>query len=156
MMNGVQQYILSVVSTALICSIFMATVKNGAGGEVLRLLCGLFLGIAILLPISRLEIESLFEIPESIQSEGQTAMRAGEKMASNARKDIISARLQAYILDKASALNGNVEVEVVLGKDSLPEKAVITGDLTPYARTQMKTLLETELGIPKERQQWIG
>jgi len=50
-----------------------------------------------------------------------------------------------------------LDVEVELGDcEPVPASVRITGPASPYARTQLQKRITDELGIPKERQQWIG
>lgn len=82
----------------------------------------------------------------------------GTKLADDARREIIKAEAEAYILDKAGSYGLQLEVCVTLREDDIPvpESVCIAGAVSPYARTRLEILIENELGIPKERQLWTG
>ena len=67
---------------------------------------------------------------------------------------IISEEAASYILDKADALGLQLEVQVELDAELLPCGVRLQGAASPYARSQLSGQIETELGIPKERQVW--
>ena len=80
-----------------------------------------------------------------MEAEEETALKAG-----------IAERTEAYISDKAAALGGTVRarVETRTGADGvpLPWSAELEGDYTE----ELAQWMETELGIPRERQDWHG
>ena len=71
---------------------------------------------------------------------------------------LIKQKTQAYILDKAHSFGCNPDVEVTLGDgpSPVPESVRITGEVPFSVRKDLEKLLEQELGISKENQQWIG
>ena len=40
--------------------------------------------------------------------------------------------------------------------DHLPESALLSGQATRQQKQAMESILESDLGIPKEKQQWNG
>ena len=45
--------------------------------------------------------------------------------------------------------------EVVWGVDWTDNAPNLCGDISPYARTQLKNIIRNDLGIPEENQEWI-
>lgn len=154
-MDGLRQYIISVVTAALICGIVSAIVTGGAAKELVRLLCGVFLALTVIQPITRVEVGQLLEAFSDAQ-EGDAVAAMGENLARETMADIIKAETEAYILDKAAKLNAELRVEVTIGEDSLPISVKLDGSASPYARQQLESILETDLGITKENQLWTG
>ena len=70
----------------------------------------------------------------------------------------IKQELEAYILDKAAALDLKIRVNVKLDDHPLPgpESVVIEGTVPPYQKQVLEDILQSELGISKENQQWIS
>ena len=59
-------------------------------------------------------------------------------------------------MDKAAQLGLSVQVQLTLTADYLPESALLTGQATRQQKQAMESILESDLGIPKEKQQWNG
>lgn len=155
-MDGLRHYVISVVAAALICSIAITAAQKGTGGELVRLLSGVLLTVTLLRPITQLNLDILAQLPVTRYSEAEAISASGEKMAAEARMDIIKAQSEAYILDKASSLNAQVQVEVTISEDGLPAEAHLKGKVSPYVRQQLETILESDMGITKENQVWSG
>lgn len=122
------------------------------------MLCGLVLAVIVLHPISGLQMEDLaFDLLPSA-GEGERMADRGEKITRQAMADIIKSRTEAYILDKAAALEGSLTVKVTLSEDDIPVPVGVTlsGNLSPYARSQLTNVIEKDLGISKENQLWTG
>ncbi len=157
-MEGLRQYILSVTAASLICGVASGLVRGAGAKELIRLLCGLILALAAVRPLTKVELSQIPNSFSAYREEGAAAADAGEKDSREALAALIKAETEAYILDKAAALNAAITVEVTLtdGELPLPAAAVLEGSVTAYARQQLETILQEDLGIPKERQQWTG
>lgn len=155
-MDSLRQYVVSVVCAALIFSLLSGLTSKGHTKDLVRFLCGLFLTITVIQPISRLDINSLIEFSVPYTMEAEEAALTGEIMAGNTVTDIIKAESEAYILDKAKQLHAELEINVTLSDEQIPVSAEINGQISPYAREKMETILETDLGITKENQIWTG
>lgn len=86
---------------------------------------------------------------EASQAAGQAEAETKRQMTA-----IISEEAATYILDKADALGLQLEVQVELDGNLLPWGVSLQGAASPYARSRLSSQIETELGIPKERQVW--
>ena len=157
-MESLRQYILSVICVALICGILSGIVPDGSKKNVFRLLCGIILAFTVLRPLTRLKIEDLTEFLTFDTYEASEAAAAGKAQAEKAMADIIKSRCESYILDKAAELHAAIQVEIRVssGQPPLPVEATIRGTASPYARRQIESIIEKDLGIPKEDLQWIG
>lgn len=157
-MDSLRQYVISVTAAALICGMITGMTKKGPAGELIRLVSGLILAFAVLHPISGLNLEALsFDLLPSM-GEGESIAAQGEKITREAMEDIIKSRTEAYILDKAAALDIPLTVEVLLGEEDVPVPVgvILSGAVSPYARSQLTNVIEKDLGIPKEKQLWTG
>ncbi len=132
--------------------------SKSATGTLIRMVCGLFLTIAAIKPVCGFHFEDISIFMQSFDTAAQAASAEGQQMANRTRAEFIKAEAEAYILDKASSYGLQLEVQVTLAEDNpqLPQFVRLTGDASPYARSQLQISIANELGIPKERQIWIG
>ena len=153
------RYILSVVTAAMIvcicCSIFH---EKSLMGALTRMIGGLFLAIVMLSPVAHWDYDVVTTFAQSFEIAGADAAREGSNLAADAMSAIIKEEISAYILDKAESLHAELTVEVMLssGESPVPESVRIKGNVSPYAKAQLQRIMEKDLGIPKERQIWIG
>lgn len=156
-MDTIREYLLSLITAAVIVSVVMALVnKKQANGAMIKLLCGLFLTFTLLSPLVKVQFLELQDFYTGIFANGNVIVAEGKKMAQQSTGEIIKEDLEAYILDKASKLQLDVEVCLVLS-DALypvPETVTITGEISPYSKKVMREFLLEEIGIPEEKQIW--
>lgn len=148
------RYVLSLIAAALAGGILTGLLPGGSCGRALKLLCGVFLLAAVLRPVGKLELPDVGAWLENLDREAEAAARAGEDSIEAQRRQVISDRLEAYILDKAAGLGLEAAVELTLDENGLPDSAALTGTWTQTQREQMERILEEDLGVPKERQRW--
>lgn len=157
-MEAVREYLLSVTAAAVICGMLRSvTGEKGTCAGITKLICGLFLAFTVIRPIAEVEIEDFAMLTADISGEAREAVSMGEDYTRQAISAIIKSETEAYILDKAQAYDAKLQVEVTVSADDtpVPDSVRITGGLSPYARTQLQSIIENELGIPKENQRWI-
>lgn len=157
-MDAFREYAVSIIATTLICSAVSSLLHNSAAKEIVRTVIGIILTISITAPLWKLE----FSIPEifgtMVLDKAYEASSAGENLSREAQRAIIKKETEAYIQDKAAGLHAEITAEVILnhGDPPIPEKAVISGRISPYAKQQLQEILQTQLGIPKESLEWTG
>lgn len=144
-----------------IAAMFVSIIRNLSDcrdslGTLIRIICGLFLAFVLIEPVSNLDFSRLEVISQSYAPEADKVVAYGASLASDMRREYIKAEAEAYILDKARMHSCDIQVQVTVGEDFLPESSVANGYLTENVRQDLERCLETELGIPKERQKWIG
>lgn len=157
-MEALGQYILSVTAIALLCGVVSGIVRSGGAKEVIRLLCGLILAFAVIRPLAHVNLKDLEEGSFPFAQEAEAMAAGGEEMARQALAEGIKAECEAYILDKAAAMDAAPQVEITLSQDEppIPVAAAIRGSVSPQVQSQLATILETDLGIAKENQLWTG
>lgn len=156
-MDALRQYVITVTEAAILVGILTAlTGKNGTSGTLIKLLGGLFLAMAALSPVLKLDFAALADITAGYSAEGEAAAAYGEELAQNQYRAIIKERLEAYILDKAAGYEAQLEAEVTVNREGIPESAILRGAVSPYAKQQLKRILAEDLGIGEEAQTWIG
>ena len=147
-----RQWLLGVVTCAVLVSVAMQLCPEGALRKIVRFTGGLLLLLAMLRPITRYEPdaaawsaggyrEAVAQLEQELTAERENALRHG-----------IAAEWEAYIEDKAESLGAAVRAEAELGAgDGVPERVTLRG---AYSE-ELSRFLASELGIAKEKQIWI-
>ena len=153
-MNQLAQYILSVTGAAMLGAILKSLAGQGSLGALIQMLTGIFLALTILAPLVTLELPDPARWLSEFSANGEAFSADGEAMAADALGDIITAQVEAYILDKAALYQAPVRVDVTLDEEGTPVSVRLSGAVSPYAKNRLSEMLETDLGIKKEAQQW--
>ena len=158
-MDAIRQYLLTVLTAALICSITVTLLgKKGALAGTVKLLSGVFMAVTVMAPLGNIHFDNLTDFTTGFDIQASEAALEGENSAREAVSQIITQRTRAYILDKAKAMGASLTVEVVLDDrmPPVPCGVVLSGSISPYSRKLLSELIETELGIGTEAQTWTG
>lgn len=157
-MEGIRQYIFSVTAAAIICAV-LTHISAGAGksSAIIKLICGLFLAFTVIRPVADIQIEELSLYTQSITDEAEQAIGIGEDFAQMSLGSIIKQETEAYILDKASLLDADITVEIILTDDlqPVPGEVYIHGAVSPSAKSKLQKIISEDIGIAKEYQIWI-
>ncbi len=159
MMGKLGSYIISVTAAAIALGI-LSSIGNGKGGEnaLLRLVGGIFMLIVVIQPAVNFRFDGLESFVNQTLLDAELAAQEGEEMASDAMCDIIKAETESYILDKACSYDVVLDVDVSVGEDGIhiPDSVTILGSCPASIQELLSEVISTDLGIPKERQRWIG
>ena len=150
---------MSITVAAILCGLILSVVPKGQLRGIIKLICGVFLALLIIKPITNLDLDKLLSrFPGEWETEGESAAAFGEEIARDSMSDYIKRETEAYILDKATGFGFDLEVEVSVAKEELPlpEKAVIYGDLPETVRRELERIIVENLGVAKENLEWIG
>ena len=150
-------YILSVATTALICTILTSLPgADATAGKWVKVAAGLVVLFAIVRPMSNIQLNTGNGWIGSLREEAQTIVASGTSQTNYALGQRIKEQAEAYILDKALSLGVSLEVEVVISEDMLPVPIGVTlrGDISPYAKSQLTNMIESDLGITGGLQEW--
>lgn len=151
--------ILGVTVAALFGGIAMTLVHTGTMKEVVRLAAGVMVILSLLMPLSQVRLR----LPTDwIHASTQPIDRQVEQATTQSRewRAQASAReIGAYLTRRASGegITCNIEVQASIQDDGvvLLDGATIRGTLSAAEREQVYRLLETECGIPRERQAYV-
>ena len=157
-MAGLQEYMISLTAASVLCGILSTIINNTRSKNLIRFIFGVFLTVAVLKPIAQIDIDDIAVLPERSTANTEDLIFNGENMASDAVGQIIKASAEAYILDEAAALDAAITARVILNEAQppVPVAAYIYGETTPLVRKQLQNIIQSELGIRKERQYWNG
>lgn len=156
-MEGIRQYILSVVCAGIACSTAIKFANySKTSASVIKMLTGIFLAITVIAPLGQIQMDKLIDWYADINTNANSAVYEGEQLAIQSTVAIIKQETQAYILDKASLLDMDISVDVLVSETSpfIPVSVTIVGDSSPYAKKALESMIDNELGIPKEKQVW--
>ncbi len=153
-MEGLREYVLRIIVTALICGLLPDLLQNGGMKDLVKAAAGLILALTVVSPLRHAEIS----LPAFSQEAGTGFVHEGEQAYNESVAAIIKEETQAYILDKAAALGAQLRVEVGLSSGALPvpQSAVLEGQIPEEKKAVLEEILAKELGIAKEDQVWIG
>lgn len=122
----------------------------------LRMVTGLFLLLTLSSSVLNLAFDDVEKTLNEIMEDGNAACREGEALTAENYLQSITARVQTYIEDKASQLGIQLEAEVTVSREGLPQHVVLYGTGELSTRMTLSSWIQSELGIPKENQLWIG
>lgn len=157
MMEGLRSYLLSIFAAALICGIVnRLVVSKGTLGAVVKMITGVFLAFIVIRPIANISLNFVTDFATGYAQDASIAAAAGEDLTQKALAMGIKSRCEAYILDKAEALNAALTVDVTLTNGEIPVPCAVrlTGKVSPYAKSQLQSIIAGDLGIDKEHQTW--
>lgn len=155
-MDGLREYVAAIAAAALLSGILVRLTQKTASGEIIRMLCGLFMTIVLIRPVTankELLLDAVF--PDYTQ-QANAVVSEGTAAADNLKKEFIKQRIRTYILSRAEAIDADIQVRISLAEDCTPASIRITGDISPMNRNKLTQMIALELGIPKERQEWNG
>ena len=157
-MEDIGNYVLSLVSGALVCSILMGILPSGHFAAMGKFLCGVFLTISFLQPLTELDMTRIFSGWLQLESQNAEAIAAlGQSYSQNLLASRIKQDAEEYILDKAASLGASLSAEILLSDDELPipVKVNIYGNISSSAKEELGRYITRDLGISKENQLWI-
>ena len=155
-MDNIRQYILSVTTAALICSIVKKlTGKKSANGTVVDLICGAFLAVTLLSPWLDWNIQDISIYTNTIKLDASCIANQAQEKREEEMRTIIKKETETYILDKASSMEMDIEVEIMLQESMpIPAAAVITGHVSPYAKAELSRYIKDTFAITEDAQIW--
>lgn len=155
-MEALRQYIMSVVAGACLCGLVLGLIPDGKIKPILKLLCGFFMAVTVLEPVSGLDLDALHSFDDLLTREAAKTAAAGAAYSEKMYRQHIKEETEAYILDKAAAIGAGIDAEVGLDEDGIPVLVRLSGDISPYDRALLADFISDNLGISKENQVWTS
>ena len=155
-MDFAVNYVLRMVSGGILCALVLSvTGSSGAGGRILKMLCGLVMALLAISPLRELDTDSIRFTDPAITAQAEQAVQAGTEQAQQAMASIIKEQSASYILTKAAELSLELTVEIELEPDSMIPRAVtLSGSATPYEKETLSDYITQNLGIERSSIQW--
>ena len=152
-MQFLRQWLLGIVSCALLVSFCEQLTPSGALKKLVRFTGGLLLILSILQPVTRLNLDILPLDLDAYREAMAQAHITLEDEREGALADGIAARTGAYIEDKAAQMGLSVRAVVETenaGGTPLPASVTLYGT----ENAALADYIERQLGIAKEKQVW--
>ena len=152
----VRSWLLSLTGAGCVCAAALRLTPEGRVKRVLRMLCALVMAAALFSPLLRGGVLPDYALELSRYRDAAAALTGeGAALGRELDRSIIEQRMEAYILDKASALGaplGGAKVALRWSTEGVwvPVAAELGG---PYD-TALSALIEAELGIARSAQTW--
>ena len=155
-MEHIRQYLLSLLTAAVICAIALRVgPKSGTNNSILKLLTGIFLSITVISPLARIKLQDIDYDLTAFRADAQQIVDQAYDDKNSQLRGIITQQLEAYILDKADSFGVTMQAQIALDQDgNTPDSITIQADISPYIKSQMQQIIADDLGIPKEDQIW--
>ena len=120
-----------------------------------HLLCGGLLLLAVLLrPLGSVDLSA---VSLNLDAYRQTVEQRQAELEQEGQKELvglIEAELESYISDKAADMGLTLRVQVTVEPDGSGVPVPVSVELTGPRSEALSRWLETELGVPAERQVW--
>lgn len=155
----IREYLIGVTAAALVCGVVRTFIsEKSALGETVRMLLGILMLLVVIQPVFGISMDGFSHWTENISVDAQSIVTHAESASKEEFHQRIKKETRAYILSKADSLGAKLEVEVELSDELLPKPIAvrIMGAVSPYAKQSLMRMIENDLGIDREAQQWIG
>ena len=151
--EALRSYLLSVIAAALLSAVGLSLLPKGSVRRVLGLCCGMLLALCALRPVLKLDEAALSQSLARFQMQAEEARTGIEVKNRELVAAIIKQSTQTYILDKASALGleADVELETVY---PYPSAVTVTCEASAAQKLALQTYIIENFAIPAERQTW--
>lgn len=150
-METIRQWLLGVAACAMLVSAAEALCPDAAARQAARLTGGLLILCALLRPLAAWDAGGVLRGAADYRAAVTQAEDALARTAHGAFADGIARELDAYIEDKAETMGAAVRAEVRTDSRGVPEGVTLRG---AYCEA-LSDWIETELGVAKEKQEWI-
>ncbi len=152
------QWIIGIYAGAALCSACVTILGKNRSGTV-KFVCGLIMLYLIAAPLFGLggDYENLLP-DESLYASAENYAAEAEKTRRSLESSVIEDSTCEYILSKAKELGvGGARAEVTLNETdagAYPYELKLWGEGPEEAKISLTKWIESELGIPTERQYW--
>ena len=152
MMAAARAWLTAVVSVTLLLSVVQTLTPKGSLREITSFVGGLLLLAVLLRPLGSVSAVSL-----NLDAYRQTVEQRQAELEQEGQKELvglIEAELESYISDKAADMGLTLRVQVTVEPDGSGVPVPVSVELTGPRSETLSRWLETELGVPAERQVW--
>ena len=157
MMELMRSWLFGVVCSSMVLALAESLVPEGGVKKVCRLAGGLVILLAAVSPVLKLDENAL---AQTMAQDHVAVEDWGEELKEEnilLCQTIIEENTAAYIVDKAEQLGISCQAEVTFKYDEdggvYPYAVSVRGDWADEQCSQLSRFLETDLGIPVQRQQ---
>ena len=144
---------------SVLCGVAMSLAPEGSVKRILSIACSVVLISAVVQPLAGLDL-STYALELAKNSERKAAfLENSADINDRLNRLVIQQECQTYILDKAGEMGLSLSRVTVLAQWNsaglwVPYSAELTGTENEAEQRRLGAVIEAELGIPEERQQW--
>ena len=152
-----REYLLALTTAAILGSMLQSLLPKGSVRRAALFAGGLVMILAVMSPLTEVKENTLSHIIAHIHVE-QEAMETGIRTENREiLSSIIKERTEAYIWDKAEEIGLSLQVDVKLDESEypIPVGVVLIGKFSPEQRRLLTAVIETDLGIQEDSQEWV-
>lgn len=154
MIEMMREWLTAVAAVSLLLSIVQMLVPKGLLRETASFIGGLLLLTVLLRPVLDLDVSTLRLDLSSYQEAVEQRQAELEAEQKETLLDLIEAETQAYISDKAEQLGLSLHIRVTAEMDAAGVPIPVQVEIVGRRSDELVQWMETELGIPEERQVW--
>lgn len=152
-----KSYLLKLTAVSIFAAVIRRMTSDSGTGRAARLGAGLLILLTALGPLATINLVDMAQrIVKREYGDVLTTIPV-DKAANELMEQLITDTVEAYILDKAQALEMDITVEIIVETTSgypIPWEARLKGSWTVSQKAQLTEVIREELGIPVDRQRW--
>ena len=154
MMDLLRTWLFGLTAVSALLALAESLVTQEGIRRVLRLAGGVLMILVLLQPVVRMDLGDLRLSPDALRQEAEALEEEYARQQEAALETGIEEELASYIWDKAQALGLSCQVRVTVetGADGIPVPRSVT--VTGAYSEDLSEIIETDLGIPREQQNW--
>ena len=155
--SAFKSYLLSVTAASFVLEIVAALLPGMQSKKPGLLIGTLIMILVVLSPLVRLSPEQIARSIAELRLETEELRTGIELETKELQGSIIKEQTEAYVLDKAKAMEVDITIEITLRENQgvpYPYCICLTGSVTEKQQQILGQIIETDLGIPLQRQTW--
>ena len=154
MMDLLRTWLFGLTAVSALLALAESLVTQEGIRRVLRLAGGVLMILVLLQPVVHMDLGDLRLSPDALRQEAEALEEEYARQQEAALETGIEEELASYIWDKAQALGLSCQVRVTVetGADGIPVPRSVT--VTGAYSEDLSEIIETDLGIPREQQNW--
>lgn len=156
-MGLLKEYLLSIIVAATLVSVVLKIIGPKSPHHFLiQTISGIFIVLTIVKPLSHIHFNDYFGVYDELAADADSEIRYGVESSNEAIRAVIKEQTEAYILEKAVSMGADLHAEITLDNSDqpFPISVKISGDVSPYIKTQLVKIISDDIGIPEEMQTW--
>lgn len=154
MMAGVRSWVMSVVAVGMLVSLCLGLSPGGKVQKVSRFCGGLLLFLAVVTPLTRLDVTGALEDFRAYCDQLSEPSEPLVETSVTLTQELVTARAETSIQTKAREMGADVTVTVVCqSRDGLPvpEEVTLTGAVSAKQQKTLMNWIEASFALPVEQ-----
>lgn len=152
-----REYFIRLTAVSIFTVILRKLAPSGESGRAIRLSTGIVILLVAFAPLAEADLVSAAQQVVRSGFSDLLSTRPVDLEANSLLEGLITQEAEAYILDKADAMGAEISARVstkIEDRYPIPWSVQITGSVTGEQKNTLRQIIETDLGIPEERQEW--